>query len=110
MEQAGLIAVSVGQLCIINHENGPRTKWLLYLEGSCERKGPTFEIKASGNCGNVGSVCLWASRLNVFAALAFHGSEIEGAGICGGLAFVKIAKSMKLGEGSVVVSGAGDPR
>jgi len=90
----------------MSHENGPRTKWLLYLEGSCEKTGTSFEIKASGNCGNVGSRCPWASGLNVFAAPMFLGSEIEGAGNCGGFAFVEGVKSMKVGEGSVVVTGA----
>jgi len=106
MEHAGPIAMSVEYLCIINREKGPRTKWLLYLEGGSEKKGTSFEIKACGICGNMGSRCPWVSGLNVFAAPVFPGLGIEGAGNCGGLAFVEGVKSMKVGEGSVVVAGA----
>ena len=73
MEEVGPIVMSAEELCIINHKNRPRTKWVLYLEGGCEKKGTSFEVVGSGDCRNVGSMCPWASRLNVFVAARFPG-------------------------------------
>jgi hypothetical protein len=82
MEQIGPVTVSGGQLCTINHEKGPRTKWLLYLEAGCENKETPVEVIGIGGCGNAGCICPWVSGLNVFVAPVFHGYKIEGAGIC----------------------------
>ena len=92
------------QLRIIKHKNGPRIQWLFYLEGGCGKKGNSLEVVGSGDCGDVASMCPWASRLNVFVAPKFPGWEIKEAGGCGGLVFVEGVKSMEDEEGSIAVS------
>jgi len=104
MEGVGPIAMSAEQLCIIGHKNGPRTRWLLYLEGGCEKNGTSFEVVGSGGCRNVGYMCPCASRLNGFVAPRFPGWEIKEAGSCGGLVFVEGVKSMGNEEGSMTVA------
>ena len=84
--------MSAEQLHVVEHENRPRRKWLCYLEDGCEKKRTLLEVVGSGDCRNMGSMCPWASRLNVFVAPRL---EIKEAGSCGGLVFVEGVKSME---------------
>jgi len=104
MEEVDLIAMSAEQLCIIGHKNEPRTKWLLYLEGGCEKNGDSVEVVGSGDCRNVGYMSPCASRLDGSVAPRFPGWEIKEAGSCGALVFVEGVKSMGNKEGSMAVA------
>ena len=101
MEEAGLIAMSAEQLCIIGHKNGPRTKWLLYPEGGCEKNGTPFEVVGNGDCSNT---CPCASRPPGSVAPRFPGLEIKEVRSCGGLVFVEGVKSIGNEEGSMAVA------
>ena len=96
--------ISAEQLCTISYKNGTRIKWLLYLEGGCEKKGASFDVVGSGDCTNGGYPCPWAPRLNVFVAPGFPGREIKEAGRCGGLGFVEGVKSMEDEGASIAVA------
>jgi hypothetical protein len=96
---------NVGRITVHHsHKNGPRTKWLLYLEGGCEKKGTSFDVVGSGDCREVGDMCPWTSRLNGFVARRFPGWEIKEVGGCSGLVFVEGVKSMENKGGSIAVA------
>ena len=73
-------------------------------------KGTSLEVVGSGDCRNAGSMCPWASGLNVFVAPRFPRWEIKEAGSCDGLVFVEGVKSMENEERSISVVDVYGPR